>query len=165
MRAGIGLLSLLIGVAIILYISIGTKSHPGYDATVLEKGKKASQEASQISGRTADNVPIADTIQLDEVDAGGQFRRLKVLSITPDTPMETMYKLKVGDEITRVGDLGVSDNNDAGLGKALVYDAYRQNQNLVVIRDGQEMTLKPTGSPLSELGKPNAPQSQTIPTH
>jgi hypothetical protein len=151
MRAGIGLLGLLICAAIIFYLSIGTKSHPGIDSTALEQGKKAREEVSQIGGRTEDGTPITDTITMDEVDLSGQFRRLKVTSIMPGTPMETVYGLKVGDEITRADDMGVADNNDAGLGKTLVVSSYQHNKPLVVIRDGQEMTLTPKDSPVSKL--------------
>jgi hypothetical protein len=169
MRAGIGLLSLLIGVALIFYISFGLGKH-GYEGEVLEQGKVAREEANQISGRTNDDMPIESTIQLDEVDAGGQFRRLRVVSIVPKTPMQTCYGLLAGDEIIRVGPMGVSDNNDAGLGKALVYEAYQRNETIDILRNGQEMTLKPTSSPLSQYqprifgtapGAPAAP----VPTH
>jgi hypothetical protein len=143
MRAGIGLLSLLIGVAIIFYLSYGGKNG-GYDGAAMKAGKEAREQASQISGRTEDNVPIADTIKLDEVDdSNGQFKRLKVLSITPGTPMDTAYGLKVNDEITRVGDMGVNDNNDAGLAKALVIEAFQRNEPLVVLRNNVETKLTP----------------------
>jgi hypothetical protein len=148
MRAGIGLLSLLVAAAIIFYISFGGKNG-GYEGTVLKEGQTGREEASQIAGRTIDNVPIENTIKLDEVDSGGQFRRLKVLSVDAQTPMDTDYGLKPGDEISRVGDMGVSDNNDPGLAKALVYEAYSRNESLTVQRAGQEITLSPTKSPLS----------------
>ena len=164
MRAGVGLLSLLIVAALCMYLTFGTKAHPGYDATVLDAGKKARQEASQLSGRTEDSTPISETLQLEEVDSNGQFKRMKVVSIVAQTPMETIYGLKPGDEITRVGDMGVADNNDAGLAKALVYEAYGRNQNIVVLRNGEEMTLKPTGSPISKLrGTPQG--APAVPTH
>lgn len=165
MRAGFGLLSLLIVAGLVFYLTFGTKSHPGYDAAVLEQGKTAREEAAQVSGRTDDSTPISETIQLDEVDAGGQFRRLKVLSVRPSTPMDTIYGLKVGDEIVKVGDMGVSDNNDAGLAKALVYEAYGRNEPLVVLRNDQQITLTPTASPLSKMGKSSLLQGQAIPTH
>jgi hypothetical protein len=177
MRVGFGLLSLLLAAAIVFYISFGGKNG-GYEGAVLKQGQLAQQQASQISGHTMDDVPIEDTIKLDEVDSGGQFRRLKVISITAQTPMDTAYGLKPNDEITRVGDLGVSDNNDAGLAKALVYEAYSRNQPLVILRNGQEITLTPR-TPLTFnhpdlFGAPGAtvnpsapviPQGSSIPTH
>jgi hypothetical protein len=163
MRAGVGLLSLLIVAAICMYLTFGTKSHPGYDATVMEQGKKAREEANQVSGRTADSVPIMNTFQMEEVDSGGQFKRVKVVSIDPGTPMETVYGLKAGDEITRVGDMGVADNNDYGLAVATIQEAYQRNEPLTVLRNGEHMTLTPTSSPISKLlGIPKAtpPASQ-----
>jgi hypothetical protein len=158
MRAGIGLLSLLIVAALVFYLTFGTKAHPGYDATVLEKGKVAREQASQISGRTDDGTPITDTITMEEVDQGGQFRRLKVTSIMPGTPMETVYGLKVGDEIIKADDMGVADNNDPGLGKTLVATSYQHNKPIVVLRNDQEMTLVPKDSPMNKLtGQPLIP--------
>lgn len=169
MRAGIGLLGLLIVAAIIFYLSFGTKNHPGYDATVLEKGRTAQQQAAQIAGRTEDSTPIADTITMEEVDLGGQFRRLKVTSIMPGTPMETIYGLKVGDEIIKADDMGVADNNDAGLGKTLVASGYQHNKPIVVMRNDQELTLTPKDSPMSKLmGNPlvpGLPSGGQMPTH
>jgi hypothetical protein len=54
-----------------------------------------------------------------------------------------VYGLKPGDEIERVGPLGVSDNQDAGLAKDLVYEAYQRNEPIVIQRNGQEITLTP----------------------
>jgi hypothetical protein len=158
MRAGVGLLSILIVAAICMYITFGTKSHPGYDATVMEKGKQAREEANQLSGRTADSVPIMNTFHMEEVDSGGQFKRVKVVSIDPGTPMETVYGLKAGDEITRVGDMGVADNSSYDLAVSLIQEAYQNNATLTVLRNGEQMTLTPTSSPMSRLiGVPKPP--------
>ncbi len=157
MRAGIGLLSLLIAAAIIFYISFGGKNG-GYEGTVMKQGAKAHDEAGQIAGKTEDNVPIADTIKLEEHDVGGQFRSVTVVSIIPQTPMDTAYGLKAGDEILRVGDWGVSDNNDFGLAEAKVDQAYQENSPLLVLRNGQQLTLTPN-TPMTQMnpklfGKP-----------
>jgi hypothetical protein len=159
MRAGFGLLSLLIVAALCMYLTFGTKAHPGYDATVLEKGRVAAREASQLSGRTEDQVPIANTFKLEEVDSGGQFRRVKVVSVDPGTPMATIYGLKPGDEITKVGDLGVADNNDFGLAEANIQEAYQRNEAMTILRDGEQMTLIPANSPISKLGLNGITQS------
>lgn len=164
MCAGIGLLSILIVAALCFYLTFGTKSHPGYDATVLEQGKTAKQEAAQIAGRTEDAVPIDQTFKMEEVDVNGQFRRLKVVSIVPLSPMENVYKLKVNDEIISADQMGVADNANPDLGKDLVTKSYQDNQPLVVLRDGQQITLNPTASPLSKAGAGGLLQGQ-IPSH
>ncbi len=177
MRYGFGLLSLLIGVAILFYISFGGE-HGGEVGVTMQAQKDMTVQGNQIAGRAQDGSPIESTIQLDEVDSGGSFRRLKVVSIMPGTPMDTAYGLKPGDEITRVGGLGIADNNDAGLAKTLVYSAYQDNQPIVILRNDQEITLTPD-SPLTHyhpnlFGKPgavvnsNSPtvsSGQAIPTH
>jgi hypothetical protein len=175
MRAGIGLLSLLVVAAIIFYVAFGGKQG-GYVGTVMKAGKEGQEQSSQISGRTDDGTPIQDTIKLDEVDVGGEFRRLKVISIIPGTPMDTAYGLLPNDEITKVGGMGVRDNNDAGLAKALVYEAYQRNEPLTIMRKDVEMTLTPNTS-LTKMhpnlfGKPGAtvdPNAvstpQAVPSH
>jgi len=142
MRAGIGLLSILIVAAIIFYVSFGGKQG-GLVGTEMKAGKDAREQSSQISGRTEDGIPIDQTIVLDEIDVGGEFRRVKVVSIVPKTPMDTAYGLMANDEITHVGGWGVRDNNDYGLAKAKVVEAYGRNETLTILRNGQEMTLTP----------------------
>jgi S1-C subfamily serine protease len=146
-----------------MYLTFGTKSHPGYDATVMEQGNKAREEANQVSGRTADSVPIANTIHTEEVDSGGQFKRVKVDSIDAGTPMETVYGLKAGDEITRIGDMGVADNNDYGLAVAELDEAYQRNETLTILRNGEQMVLTPSSSPISKLLGVTKPPAPAIP--
>lgn len=178
MRAGIGLLSLLVVAAIIFYVSFGGKQG-GVVGTEMKAGKDAREQASQISGRTEDGTPIEQTIKLKEVDVGGEFRRVSVVSIVPQTPMDTAYGLMAGDEITHVGAWGVRDNNDYELAAAKVYEAYGRNETLTILRNGQEMTLTPN-TPMTRdhpnlFGKPGVavdpnslpavPQGQAVPSH
>jgi C-terminal processing protease CtpA/Prc len=72
--------------------------------------------------------------------------------------METVYGLKAGDEITRVGDMGVADNSSYDLAVSLIQEAYQNNATLTVLRNGEQMTLTPTSSPMSRLiGVPKPP--------
>ena len=173
MRAGGVLLSLLIVAAIIFYVSFGMGPHNGYVGQVAKSGGEARKEAQQVSGRDADNTPVMDQIKMDPVEVGGEFRRLKVTSITPGSPWETAYGLQVGDEITKIGDMGVRDNNDAKLAEALVWESYQKNQSLTVERAGETTTLVPK-TPLSTyhpdlFGKPSTPAAggggTAVPTH
>ncbi len=116
MRAGIGLLGLLIGAAVIFWISFGPmggNAKHGYEGTVLNEGKKAREQANQISGHDENGVPVSESIKLDEVDVDGHLRRLKVVSVVAGGPFATAYGLQAGDEITEVDGLDVRDNDDA----------------------------------------------------
>ncbi len=166
MRAGLGLLSILIAAAIIFYVSFGGPGG-GVEGNALHKGKDMREQANQLTGHDENGVPAGESIKLDAVDDGdGHLRRLKVVSVVAGGPFDTAYKLKAGDEITEVAGLNVRDNNDAGLAEAQVVESYQRNQPLTVMRGDQKLTLTPD-SPLThfnpgEFGKPTTP---AIPTH
>lgn len=182
MRAGIGLLGLLLAVAIVLMVMF-SGPHGGYVPTVINNGQTARQEANQIAGRDENGMPVKDSIVLEEDSNGSQLRGIKVKSVVPNGPMATVYGLKAGDEIVQVWGLRVRDQNDPELVKSEIYESYARNQPLVVERDGQEVTLTPN-SPLSKAfpeqfaapgatsngtatpGVPGQPSPvQSIPTH
>jgi membrane-associated protease RseP (regulator of RpoE activity) len=182
MRAGIGLLSLLLAVAIILMVMF-SGPHGGYVPTVINTGQTARQQANQISGRDENGMPVKDSIVLEEDSSGGQLRGMVVKSVVSTGPMATAYGLKAGDEIVQVWGLRVRDQNDPGMVKAQIYESYGRNQPLVIQRDGQELTLTPN-SPLTKAfpgqfgapgatsngpATPNLPERsnpvQNIPTH
>ncbi len=149
MRAGIGLLSLLIGACAIFYFSFGG-SHGGYVGTTLDAGKKGREQASQISGHDDGGVPVSESIKLEPVQNDGRLRRLKVVSVVTGGPFDTAYGLKAGDEIAEVGGLGVDMNDDFGLAEARVYEAIQRVEPLTFVRDGQKLTVAPK-SALSDL--------------
>jgi hypothetical protein len=184
MRAGIGLLSILIAVAIILFVAFsGPKG--GYIPAVVSAGSVAQSQAQQLSGQDENGMRAQDSIAMEEADAGGQLRGLTITAIIPTGPMATAYGLLKGDEIVQVGPMRLRDmNNDAELAKAMVFESYQRNEPLLVLRNGQELTISPdsaltanhpnlfaapgtavTGT--APLPPANAIQSQTqnVPTH
>ncbi len=185
MRAGIGLLSILIAVAIILVVAFWQPHGQGYIPAVLSAGSTAQSQAQQLSSQDANGMRVEDSIALEESDAGGQLHGLTIKAIIPTGPMATAYGLLKGDEIVQVGQMRVRDmNNDAELAKSLVYESYMRNEPLVVLRNGQELTISPdtamtaahpnlftapgttvTGAAPGQLTNsiPNPPQS--VPTH
>ena len=170
--AGIGLLGLLVVMAIIFYVSYGNlgKGAPnGYVGHVLEKGKEAREQGNQIAGRDAEGVPVSESIKTDEVDVGGQFKRIKVVSLVPGGAFDTAYHLQPNDEVSEIGGLGVDMNNDYGLAQARLFEAIQRNEPLTVVRGGQKLTLTPDTA-LSKyhpelFGKPGTAGGISIPTH
>jgi hypothetical protein len=156
MRAGIGLLTILIAVAVIFYLSFGGKNG-GYEGQVLNQGRTAESQASQFSGN---NHP-EDSIVMDEEMSGNELRGLKVTTLTPAGIMESAYGLKVGDIIIQANQLDLR-GSDAGLAKSLVIEGYDRNQPLIVRRDDKELTLAPTNTALSKT-RPDLFKS--IPSH
>ncbi len=142
MRAGIGLVSILVVVAIILIVAFSGPGG-GYVPTVINAGNTGKQQAAQISGRDDSGTPVSDTIALVEQDsADGHLRGLTVKTILPTSPMVTSYGLMAGDVITEIGGLSIRDQ-DPELEKDLVYEAYGHNQSLTILRNGQQLTINP----------------------
>ncbi len=165
MRAGIGLLSILIAAAIIFYVSFGGDKG-GETGATLREGKKAQEQANQLSGRDANGVPAGESIKLDAVNVDGHLKRLKVVSVVAGGPFDAAYGLKAGDEISEIGGLDVGMNDDAGLAEAQVVEAYGRNQPLTIRRVEQKITLTPK-SPLSDFHPENfgKPGAVAIPSH
>ena len=144
MRAGIGLVSLLMVLGIILMVAF-SGPHGGYVPTVLNAGNSGQQQASQISGHDENGTPVSDTIALEEHDSSdGQLRGLTVKTVLPTSPMVTSYGLMPGDEIIEIGGLTLRGNfSDPELAKDEVYEAYSQNKSLTILRAGQQLTINP----------------------
>lgn len=167
--AGFGLLGLLVVAAIIFWISfgpLGGGAKNGYVGTVLTKGKEGRDQASQISGHDETGVPVSESIKVDEVDVDGHFRRIKVLSVVPGGPFDTAYKLKVGDEVSEIGGLGVDMNDDFKLAEARLYESIQRVEPLTVVRQGQKLTLTPDTA-LTQLnpGLFGKAGSSAVPSH
>jgi S1-C subfamily serine protease len=167
MRAMFGLVSLLVVIAIMLFI------FRFIEAPTLERGKKAQDEARQISGRGEDGRAAIDSFRVEPSLRGNQLQSLDVTDVTAGGALAS-YGLQKGDKIvqingTKVGDLS---NNDPELSKAQVHDAFRANQPIVVLRSGRPITL-PQGAgdgsaqPASGAGNPldSINNSVKIPTH
>jgi hypothetical protein len=143
MRAGLGLLSILIAVGIIFYVAFGGPGG-GYVPTVIKSGNVAQSQANQLAGKDENDIAAKDSIALVEDNpSGNNLRGLIVKQILPGGPMQTVYSLAVGDEITATGPMRVRDQNDAELAKDMVFDAFARNWPLTITRNGQELTLNP----------------------
>jgi hypothetical protein len=170
MRAGIGILSILIVIAIILMVSFSGQGG-GYVPTVIKAGNVANSQASQMAGKDENDVRAQDSIALEADMPGSKLRGLIVKNVLPGGPMQTVYGLAIGDEITGTIELSFRGDSDAELDKDLVYEAYQKNEPLVIVRNGQELKLNPN-SPLTTahpnlFGAPGAVPTgnQNIPTH
>src|ERR1019366_812308 len=142
MRAGIGIISILIAIAIILMVAFSGPGG-GYVPTVTKAGNVANSEAAQLSGKDENGVRAQDSIALEADMPGSKLRGLIVKNILPGGPMQTVYSLVKGDEITGTAQLSFRGDTDAELDKDLVFEAYGKNQPLVILRNGRELTLNP----------------------
>jgi hypothetical protein len=136
MRMAFGLVSLLVVLGIVMLLfSI-------YEAPVLKRGKSAQDDARAIAGRDENNAPVTDAVTLDAQDRNGRMEGAVVTSITPGSALEQRFGLQNGDVILSMGPLSVRDNmSSAGEAKDFLLDAYQKNQQLVVMRGFERVTL------------------------
>lgn len=157
MRAMFGLVSLLVVVGVMVWLFSMTS------IPTAREGKKAQDQARQISGRGADGRPVTDSFKVEPFMRGNQLEGLDVTAVTPGGAMAD-YGLQKGDRILEINGskVGEMSNNDPELSKDLIMDAYRGSQPIVVLRDGQQITLpaNPAGGPLNALNN-----SVKIPMH
>lgn len=177
MRAGIGLLTLLIGAAIIFYVAFGGKDG-GVVGTDLKAGKIAQDQVNQMGGKDENGMKAEDSIVMNEIMSGSELRRLSVVSLVPGGPMESAYGLMAGDEIVQANQLELR-GMDPGLAKSWVITGYASNQPLMILRNGQPMTLNPNtaitkyhpkdfakpGTVVDPNSVPKIPTGQAVPSH
>ena len=93
--------------------------------------------------------------------------------------MPAYYGLQKGDQIITVGDYGVNVNDDDSLAKDMLTMAYQKSQPIVVVRNGERVTLplqasassnttpgtgaNPTSAPT--VPTPSAPSQTPPPNH
>ena len=136
MRGMFGLVSLLLAVAIIAYL------WSQHTAVVAHEGVKAQDQARQISGRGQDGRAAVNSFKVEPQMRGSRLDALEVTDVTPGGALAD-YGLKKGDKIIKIGDQKIGDrsNDDPGLAKDLVHDAFQRSQSITVLRKGQEVML------------------------
>ena len=159
MRMAFGLVSLLVTLAIILWI------FKTYEAPVLKEGKKAQDQARQIAGRDEEGAPVTDAIKLDAQDRNGKMESVLVTDITPNSALQQRYGLQKGDVILQMGELTVRDSmSSPDEAKDFLLKAYQEGRNLVVIRGWDKLTLPmpPGSAPVAAAAtaKPTGPGEQ-----
>ena len=134
MRAGIGLIGLLLAVGIIFYVMFAAGGS-GSAGQALKTGQAVKPQVEQIAGKDEQGRIATDSIKFDTGKNG-----IDVQSVVPGGAFEQYFGLKAGDTITMVGPLPAKDMgmDDA---KAFLLQAFQQNQDLTVRRDGAELKL------------------------
>src|SRR6266550_6749579 len=146
MRAGVGLISILITVFIIVYLfSTYTESaKPGMN--------KATFQANQMAGNSTNGVgigqrgtPVMQDSKFQEVEHNGKLVGVKVMVMPPTNGLAEHYGLLVNDVIVQVGQggarVGEDHLSDFDSVRDFILDAYQKQQMIVVKRNGVELTL------------------------
>ena len=157
MRMGIGLISLLVVIAIMLF------AFKFYTAPVVQKGKKAQDSARQLAGYDDDGAPATDSITLTEQDKDGKLTGIVVADVKAGGAMEKHFGFRNGDVIVSIGQLRLNENiQSADDAEAFLMEAFQRNYPVVVLRDGNKVTLPSTGEQLA-AGADGAPAPQGAP--
>jgi C-terminal processing protease CtpA/Prc len=140
---GFGLISLLICVAIIMYLM-------SMQTPTIREGAQAQQQAAQISGRDSNGMPAMNSYKAESYPPNGQFKGLRITDVIAGGPMDQYYGLKVGDVVLQIGGNDVTALGEFDMAKAELDQAFQQSQALLVDRGGTQVSL-PIGGPKSPL--------------
>jgi hypothetical protein len=178
MRMAIGLAAILVTIGVVVWIMSAITLPATKQA--LDVKKKVEPQAQQISGHDAMGRDARDSIKLAEESSGGKMTSVLVTAIENDGPMAKYFGLKRNDSIIEIAPQGgalmpVKDMDSPAAAKDHLLSAYQNSQQIVVMRDGQKLTLP--AAPASPAGKGAAPSAgnnplqqqldaiQHIPTH
>jgi hypothetical protein len=161
MRAIFGLVGILIAIGVLVYF-LGPGGGLTHTQQVLEQGEKARHQAEQLAGRDASGMRVQDSITLDPQTSGGRLNSILVTDIVADGPMARYYGLKRNDSIIQVGPMQVRDFSDPSMAKDMIYESYQRQQQLVIVRNGQQLTLPQqpaNNAPAPQPSNPEPPPS------
>ena len=161
MRAIFGLVSVLVVAFIVIYLFASQTS------SISGPASKAQDEAAQIAGTDPDSGGRAsESAQIDLVTAGGKPDSILVTKVVPGGAYEKYFGLKTDDTILQVGPLPVKGHpsiSTADDAKDFLQEAYQRQQQLVVVRDGQQITLPAAGQPQAPAQGQGQGQGSTDP--
>lgn len=140
MRAGIGLVGLLIGVGLLVYL-FAENSIP-----TARQGKAAQEEAQQIAGYGEDGRSAMESISVSRQEKNGKLVALNVDSIVPNGAMQKFFGLQAGDSIIEIGSQAGMEKVKELIGgddmaEPKLLEAFQQKRQLVVQRNGKQITL------------------------
>jgi hypothetical protein len=152
-----GLVGLLVVLFIVLYMQAS------HTQTVLTHSRPARDLAEQMSGRDDDGRNVMEAIELEPRLSGQQLRSLTVKRITPGSRIDAYFGLLPGDEIigAEVEFRGIMD--DPELARAQVLSQYQNRRQIIVMRDGQRLTLPPADGVPSPAAPAPAPGGGPVP--
>ena len=149
--AGIGLLALLLGVALMFFLFAGPLGPGGssYGGNLAKKNNEAKATANRFAGRDADGQRVADSLVLTPFPETGDLRGFTIESVTPGGVAETHFGLEPGDVIEQVGVMPVG--GPGGLtgvdgARDFLDDAFARRLALKVRREGETLELPANGA-------------------
>ena len=163
MRGGIGLVSLMVTMAIILYLLAGKGcGGQSYLQTVMNVKKEHEPQAQQWGGKGPDGRPFTETFAFEAWPESGRLQGLEVTSVDPAGPAATFYGIQPGDIIVNIGphEVGGPIVGSVPAGNDFLIDAFSKSYPLTVRRGETQLTLPDPASGVTTTppgGLPNLP--------
>ena len=168
MRAGIGLVSVLITALIVAYV------FSKYTQGTAPAMKQGTNQANQLAGRSSNGVPIGGkgTPVLEDskfvaVEQSGRLTGLTVTVMPPTNGLAEYFGLVPGDTIVRIGPFKVGDEtlSDFETARDWVQEGMQRQMEMVVNRGGTQITLPRdrnfTPPPLNSNNGPSSTSEKT----
>jgi hypothetical protein len=161
----IGLAAILITIAVIVWIMSSFWIPQAQQAIAVNKTIKP--KVQQIAGQDSDGQDARTTIKLDSESTGGKMTSVIVTDIDTEGAMARYFGLKKGDSIVEIAPQGgvlmsVKDMGGPGEAKDQLLSAYQNSQPIVVVREGQKMTLPVAPPPKASTVTSGTPLQQQL---
>ena len=156
MRVAIGLAAILVTIGVIVWI-MSAITLPAAQQAINVK-KKVEPQVQQIAGQDTSGRDARESIKLDSETRGGKMTSVLVTAIDEGGAMAKSFGLKRGDSIVEIAPQGeamqpVRDMESSQAAKDMLLSAYQNMQHIVVVREGQKLTLpQPGGNTPSAAG-------------
>ncbi len=155
MRAMFGLAGILVTIAVLAMVW-------SYNAVpTIQTGQTARIQAEQIAGFDQSGSRVTQTVVFQPIMSQGRLLYLAVQQIWPTSSYGSYYGIVAGDIIETIGPQSVRDIGDETTAKALAYEAYQRQWDLVIIRNNRRFVL-PRDAALA-AGQLPAPPVQPAP--
>ncbi len=135
MRAALSLVGILVTLGIIAMIWKTTT------LPMVQQSQATRVQAEQIAGFDETGARVTQTLSFKPVISQGKLLYLAVQWMRPRSSYRDFYGIAPGDMIEAIGPQSVRDIGDESLAKALAYEAYQRQWDLVVIRNNRRFVL------------------------
>ena len=155
MRA-LGLIGLVVAIAVIVWIMNAVWLPSAKQAVDVKK--KVEPQVQQWGGKDANGFDVRDSFTLkSDSTSGGKMKSVTVAEIAGEGALAKYFGLKKGDVIVEIAPQGgalmpVGDFATAAEAKDMLAASFSNSQQIVVLRNGQKVTLPTAPAAKSPAG-------------
>jgi len=132
--AGFGLVAFMIAIAVSLWM------WGSYNAEVAKYGIPAQRQAEQMAGQDEHGRLAINSIGMAPEIRNGQLKYVLIDRIDPQGSYAKYFHLQLNDTIVRVNAIDLR-GEDEEMAKALIQQAYQMKWEMIVVRNGQKISL------------------------